>query len=172
MTRPPASAPRAHAVRRAASQFPTGVALLTAPGGLALVIDSFLSLSLDPPLVGFSPSITSLTWRRMRRAGRFGISVLGVRHGHGLRDRARPGADRLAGLDIDVMADGTPVVADALAILLCTLEAEHPAGDHTLAIGRVEELRHGDPQPPLVFFGGRFLTVSTGSPAGEGAAPR
>jgi flavin reductase (DIM6/NTAB) family NADH-FMN oxidoreductase RutF len=147
-------------LRRAASCFPTGVALVTAPGDLALVVDTFVSLSLDPPLIGFSPARTSLMWRRMRRTGRFGVSVLGAEHAEGIRARARPGADRLAGLDVEVLAGGVPVVRDALAVLLCTLEAEHPAGDHTLAIGRVRRIRHGDGRPPLVFYGGRFGTVS------------
>ena len=53
-------------LRRAASRFATGVALVTAPGDLALVVDSFISASLDPPLVAFAPSRTSLTWHRMR----------------------------------------------------------------------------------------------------------
>jgi 3-hydroxy-9,10-secoandrosta-1,3,5(10)-triene-9,17-dione monooxygenase reductase component len=43
-------------LRRAAGRFATGVALVTAPGGDALVIDSFICASLDPPLVAFSPS--------------------------------------------------------------------------------------------------------------------
>jgi 3-hydroxy-9,10-secoandrosta-1,3,5(10)-triene-9,17-dione monooxygenase reductase component len=146
-------------LRRAASRFPTGVALVTAPGGLALVIDSFVSVSLEPPLVAFSPSRRSLTWRRMRTAGRFAVSVLGARHAHGIRDRARPGADRLAGLDLEP-AGGAPVVRDALAVLLCTLEGEYAAGDHTLAIGRVREVRVGGDEPPLVFFGGSFGTYS------------
>jgi 3-hydroxy-9,10-secoandrosta-1,3,5(10)-triene-9,17-dione monooxygenase reductase component len=146
-------------LRRAASRFPTGVALVTAPGGLALVVDSFISVSLEPPLVAFSPSRTSLTWRRMRTARRFAVSVLGARHGKGIRDRARPGADRLAGLDVELHGD-TPVVRDALAVLLCTLEGEHAAGDHTLAIGHVREVRHGGDQSPLVFYRGMFGTFA------------
>jgi flavin reductase (DIM6/NTAB) family NADH-FMN oxidoreductase RutF len=149
-------------LRRAAARFPTGVALVTAPGGRALVIDSFISVSLEPPLIAFSPSRTSLTWRRMRATGRFGVSVLGARHAEGIRERARPGADRLAGLDVDLVT-GVPVVRDALAVLVCTLEREHAAGDHTVAIGRVRQIRHGRPEPPLVFFEGRFGTVSARS---------
>ena len=146
-------------LRRAASRFPTGVALVTSPGGLALVIDSFISVSLEPPLIAFSASRTSLTWRRMRAAGSFGVNVLGAQHSEGIRERARPVADRLAGLDVQVTAGGVPVVRDALAVLLCTLEREHGAGDHTLVIGRVEDVRHGEDEPPLVFFGGDFGTV-------------
>jgi 3-hydroxy-9,10-secoandrosta-1,3,5(10)-triene-9,17-dione monooxygenase reductase component len=146
-------------LRRAASRFASGVALVTSPGGLALVVDSFVSLSLDPPLVAFSPSRTSLTWRRMRATGRFAVNVLGTRHADGIRERARPGADRLAGLDVELLANGVPVVRDALAVLVCTLEGEHVAGDHTLAIGRVQEVREGPDDPPLVFFDRDFATV-------------
>jgi 3-hydroxy-9,10-secoandrosta-1,3,5(10)-triene-9,17-dione monooxygenase reductase component len=154
-------------LRRAASRFATGVALVTAPGGLALVIDSFVSVSLEPPLVAFAPSLTSLTWRRMRRTGRFGVSVLDAAHAGGIRERARPGADRLAGLDVELL-DGVPVVRDALAALVCALEAEHPAGDHSIVLGRVLAIRHGDDRPPLVFFGGGFTTIQptrTGGPS-------
>jgi flavin reductase (DIM6/NTAB) family NADH-FMN oxidoreductase RutF len=44
-------------------------------------------------------------------------------------------------------------------VLVCTLEREHAAGDHTLAIGRVQEAREGLDDPPLVFFGRDFATV-------------
>ena len=155
------------ALRRAASRFATGVALVTAPGGLALVIDSFIAASLEPPLVAFAPSRTSLTWRSMRRTGRFGVSILDAGHARDIRERARPGADRLAGLAVEPL-DGIPVVRDALASLVCSLEAEHPAGDHTIVLGRVLAVRHGDDRPPLVFFGGGFSTIQptrTGGPS-------
>jgi flavin reductase (DIM6/NTAB) family NADH-FMN oxidoreductase RutF len=151
-------------LRRAAARFPTGVALVTAPGSLALVIDSFVSVSLEPALVAFSVSRTSLTWRRMRATGRFGINVLAARHAEGIRERARPGADRLAGLDVDVLANGVPVLRDALAVIVCTLESEHATGDHTLPVGRVHGVRHGREEPPLVFFGGSFGTLSARAP--------
>ncbi len=147
-------------LRRAAASFATGVALVTAPGRHALVIDSFVSASLDPPLVALSVSRASLTWRRIRATGRFAVNVLGAQHTDGIRERARPGADRLAGLDVGIAADDVPVVRDALAVLVCTFEREHVTGDHTLAIGRVSTVRHGPEAPPLVFYGGAFTTVA------------
>jgi len=154
-------------LRSAASRFATGVALVTAPGGLALVIDSFISASLEPPLVAFTASRTSLTWRRMRQTGLFAVSVLDATHAGGIRQRAQPGADRLAGLDVERL-DGVPVVRDALAALVCAIEAEHPAGDHSIVLGRVLAIRHGDDRPPLVFFDGGFTTIPpprTGGPS-------
>ena len=148
-------------LRQAASRFPTGVALVTSPEGLALVVDSFISVSLDPPLIAFSASRASLTWRRMRATGRFAVSVLGAQHAEGIRERARPGADRLAGLDIEWRSGDVPVVRDAAAVLACTLEREHAAGDHTLVVGLVEDVRHAGDGPPLVFFRSGFWTLGT-----------
>ena len=153
-------------LRRAASRFATGVALVTAPGGLALVVDSFISASLEPPLVGFTPSRLSLTWRSMRRTGRFGVSILDAAHAGQIRERARPGADRLAGLDLELL-DGVPVVRDGLASLVCALEAEHSAGDHTIVLGRVLAIRHGDERLPLVFFRGGFSTLEPARLGGQ-----
>jgi flavin reductase (DIM6/NTAB) family NADH-FMN oxidoreductase RutF len=148
-------------LRRAASRFPTGVALVTSPGDDALIVDSFVSVSLEPPLIAFCPGRASLTWRRMRRRGRFGVNVLATHHAAGLRERARPGADRLAGLDIEATPTGVRWVRDALAFLDCTLDAEHAAGDHTIVVGRVHEVRLGSECAPLVFAGGALQTLES-----------
>src|SRR5690349_19725535 len=97
--------------RRALGRFATGVTLVTAPGGQGLVVSAFMSVSLEPPLVAFGAGRGSLTWRRMRRSSLLGINVLpaGLRD---VRERARPGADRFAGLEVLPGADGVPRLAD------------------------------------------------------------
>jgi len=149
----PATAERAF--RRALGRFATGVTLITAPGGHALVVNAFMSVSLDPPLVAFGAGRSSLTWRRMRRSTRLAVNVLdaGV---HDVRDRARPGADRLAGLDVRVDRDGVPRLADAVAVLLCEVVEERAVGDHLLVTCSVLEATCEDQRRPLVFFGGAF----------------
>jgi flavin reductase (DIM6/NTAB) family NADH-FMN oxidoreductase RutF len=75
----PATAERAF--RRALGRFATGVTLITAPGGASLVVNAFMSVSLDPPLVAFCVGRSSLTWRRMRRSARLRINVLDATSG-------------------------------------------------------------------------------------------
>ena len=107
--------------------------------------------------MSFCPSRASLTWSRMRRAGRFGVNVL-ARHHERFAARATPaGADRFAGLDWVRGHGGVPLLPDALACLACEIVAEHPAGDHWIVVGRVEELRVSPVDEPLVFFAGTFL---------------
>jgi len=160
----PAVDPRAF--RRAAGRFATGVAFVTAaPGGRpdGLIVNSFASVSLEPPLVSFCPSRSSLTWGRMRRARRFAVNVLGRGH-EGFARRATPaGVDRFAGLDWAPGRFGVPVLTDALATFECELVAEHPAGDHWIVVGRVDDASAGGLDQPLVFFGGAFGTWDVSS---------
>jgi 3-hydroxy-9,10-secoandrosta-1,3,5(10)-triene-9,17-dione monooxygenase reductase component len=143
------------AFRRALGRFATGVTLITAPGGDALVVNSFMSVSLEPPLVAFGAGRSSLTWRRMRRSARLGINVLDSGVGD-VRERARPGADRLAGLDVRLDDGGVPRIADAVAFLLAEVVDERPAGDHVLVTCAVLDVAYDDARLPLVFFDGAF----------------
>ena len=149
----PATAERAF--RRALGRFATGVTLITAPGGASLVVNAFMSVSLDPPLVAFGAGRASLTWRRMRRSAHLGINVLDSSIDD-VRDRARPGADRLAGLDVRLDAHGVPRLAQATAFLLAEVVDERAVGDHALVTCTVLEADCVDGRDPLVFFGGAF----------------
>jgi 3-hydroxy-9,10-secoandrosta-1,3,5(10)-triene-9,17-dione monooxygenase reductase component len=133
-------------LRTAFGRFATGVAFVTTERD-GLIVSSFAAVSLAPPLVSFCPSRDSLTWQRMRHAGRFAIHVMDARHAGFVRRAAVPGADRFA----------EPAVRrDALATLECELVAEHPAGDHWIAVGRVLSLGVVEGGRPLVYFGGGF----------------
>jgi 3-hydroxy-9,10-secoandrosta-1,3,5(10)-triene-9,17-dione monooxygenase reductase component len=155
----PGPAPDPHSFRDALGRFATGVAFVTAaPDGepAGLIVNSLASVSLEPPLVSFCPSRSSLTWSRMRRAGRFGVNVLGWHHEHFAKRATPAGADRFAGLDWELGRGGVPLLTDALASLECEIVAEHPAGDHWIVVGRVDDLRTSPVEQPLVFFAGEL----------------
>lgn len=159
---PTATGPGERLFRDAAGRFATGVAFVTAaPGGrpLGLIVNSLASVSLEPPLVSFSPSRSSFTWRRMRRASHFAVNVLGRAHEGFARRATRPGADRFAGIDWAPGRDGAPLLSDALATLECEIVAEHPAGDHWIVVGRVGHACVAPAGDPLAFFSGAFGTV-------------
>ena len=119
-------------------------------------MNSLASVSLEPPLVSFSPARSSLTWTRMRRARRFGVNVLGRQHERFAKRATPPGADRFAGLDWELRRDGVPLLTDALAFLECEIVAEHPTGDHWIVVGHVHALHTSPSKDPLVFFAGEF----------------
>jgi 3-hydroxy-9,10-secoandrosta-1,3,5(10)-triene-9,17-dione monooxygenase reductase component len=149
----------ARSFRDALGRFATGVAFITAapdaePAGL--IVNSLTSVSLQPPLVSFCPSRSSLTWCRMRRTGRFGVNVLGRHHERFVARAAPAGANRFAGLDWEPGHGGAPLLTDALATFECQIVAEHPAGDHSIVIGHVDHPRISRITDPLVFFAGAF----------------
>jgi 3-hydroxy-9,10-secoandrosta-1,3,5(10)-triene-9,17-dione monooxygenase reductase component len=151
------SAPHARALRDALGRFPTGVAFVTAmPDGepAGLIVSSLTSVSLEPPLLSFCPSRSSLTWSRMRRTQRFGVNVLGHRHERFARSASPPGADRFGGVDWELGPGGVPLITDALAALECDVVAEHPAGDHWIVVGQVHSVCISPLDDPLVFFAG------------------
>jgi 3-hydroxy-9,10-secoandrosta-1,3,5(10)-triene-9,17-dione monooxygenase reductase component len=158
----PAPAVAERFLRTALGRFATGVAFVTTtvdgkPTGL--IVNSFASVSLQPPLVSFCPARSSLTWSRMRRTGRFAVNILGRRHAR-FAERATPaGADRFAGVRWEQGHGGVPVLTDALAALECDIVAEHRVGDHWIVIGRVERLRMSTGTDPLVFFDGAFTAL-------------
>ena len=159
---PPAPATDARTFRDALGRFATGVAFVTAaPEGepAGLIVNSLTSVSLEPPLVSFSPARSSLTWARMRRAGRFGVNVLGRQHEQFAVRSTPAGADRFAGLDWQPGPNGAPLLTDALAALECEIVAEHPAGDHWIVLGRVDDLRIPPIVDPLLFYAGAFRTL-------------
>ena len=137
-------------MRAAFGRFATGVVFVTTEVDdtpLGLIVSSFAAVSLRPPLVSFCPRRESITWQRMRHAGRFTAHILAARHGGFARRAAPPGADRFAEPDI---------LRDALASIECDLAADHAAGDHWIVVGRVRRLRVASDARPLVYFAGRF----------------
>ena len=165
---PAVPAPEPARFRQVLGHFCTGVTVITTidpdgrPAGFAC--QSFAALSLDPPLVLFSPSRTSATWPRIARAGHFCANVLTA----GQREEARvfgtAGADKFAGVTWSPSASGAPVLAGVLTWVGCEVEAAHEAGDHYVVLGRVTELGPVSTEAPLLFYRGRY-GVTAAAPA-------
>jgi flavin reductase (DIM6/NTAB) family NADH-FMN oxidoreductase RutF len=136
-------------LRRVFLDLPQPVAVVTglSPAGepTGMTVSSLTSVSLAPPLVLFCPAVTSRAWAAARGHPSFAVNILGQQHAELAMRFAGPG-DRFAGVRTLSTHDGIPVLADALTALICDLCDEHPAGDHTVVLGRVRavhELRHG-----------------------------
>lgn len=155
---PSSGSAASRAYRDALGRFCTGVAIVTGceRGELVgLAAQSFVSVSLEPPLVAFCPARTSTSWPRIRATGFFCINMLAADQ-QGLSEGfARRG--KVAAAPWTAKITGAPVLTDALAYVECALDAEHAAGDHAIAVGRVRGfgILRGD-APPLLFFGGGY----------------
>ncbi|HEX3791374.1 MAG TPA: flavin reductase family protein [Pseudonocardiaceae bacterium] len=152
------SAPEPRLLRSVLGHYPTGVVLVTAPGPApapAMVVGTFTSVSLDPPLVGFLPARTSTSWPRIRAAGRFCVNVLAAdQHQVCLDFVAR--ADHRWDRVVRHAPSGAPVLADALAWIDCDLAGEVEAGDHSFVTGLVRCVCMQRAEPPLLFLRGGY----------------
>lgn len=147
--------------RHVMGHFPSGVTIVTAivdgvPCGMTC--QSFFSLSLDPPLIAFSPAKTSRSYAEIRRGSAFCINILSDTQQHVCSAFARSGADKFAGVAWTGGTTGSPILDEVVAWIDCTVEAEHDAGDHWLVIGRVRGLAAQD-RPPLLYHRGGFHTL-------------
>lgn len=145
--------------RQTMGQFCTGVVVATGcldgtPHGFAA--QSFVSLSLEPPLVALCPGKSSTSWPKIRASGSFCINVLAADQQHICDAFARSGGDKFASFAWHPGETGAPVLEGILAYMDCSLEAEHDAGDHTIAVGRVRALEVVQAGSPLLFFRGGY----------------
>lgn len=146
------------------SHYPTGVCVVTAtdPDGshLGFVVGTFNSVSLDPPLIGFYPDKLSSSWARISKVGKFCVNVLAS----GQQDLCSRFSSRLpdkfASVSHRVSENGSPILDAVVAWLDCSLEAEHEAGDHYIALGRVTNMAVERITNPLVFLKGQLVTVT------------
>lgn len=152
--------PDSAALRRVLGHYPTGVSVITSleAGGtpLGLLVGSFTSASLNPPLVAFFPDKSSASWPRIESTGHFCVNVL-ARAQQGLCKRfASKAENKFVGLNYHLSGAGSPVLPGVVAWFDCAVHAVYEAGDHFVAFGRVMELdiAHGD--EPLLFFRGNY----------------
>lgn len=145
--------------REVLGSYPTGVSVITATSAenkpIGMVVGTFTSVSLDPPLVGFLPTRTSATWQMIEPTGHFCVNVLCSDQTAMCRQIASPG-DKFAGVEYTVTNHGLPQLPGILAAIECRIHSVVDAGDHVFVLGRVlrlDTLRDGD---PMLFFRGRY----------------
>src|SRR5512145_1243915 len=96
--------------RRVLGAYPTGVCVITARSEsgepLGMVVGTFTSVSLDPPLVGFLPDKNSVTWSLIERAGHFCVNVLASDQQELCRQVTMPGPDKFKGVDYHFSGNG------------------------------------------------------------------
>jgi flavin reductase (DIM6/NTAB) family NADH-FMN oxidoreductase RutF len=147
----------ARAFRDALGRFATGVTVVTAQGlegPVGITVNSFASVSLEPPLVLWSPAKASSRFPVFARAEHFAIHILGADQRDLAAHFTRHGRE-FDGLDVADGPGGTPLIGNCLACFACRRYAAQDAGDHVIILGEVLEgsFREGE---PLVFSQGFY----------------
>ncbi|MFB6552472.1 MULTISPECIES: flavin reductase family protein [unclassified Streptomyces] len=154
-------------LRAAFACVPQGVTAVCArdntgtPQGIAA--STFTPVSLDPPLISLCVANTSTTWPKLRTLPRIGVSVLAHTQNDICRALAARTDDRFVGIEHHTTDEGAVLLHGAVLWMDCTLEAEMPAGDHQIALLRIQAITAEPARDPLVFHGSRFRHLA---PAG------
>ncbi|MGW3283253.1 flavin reductase family protein [Streptomyces sp. NPDC001002] len=149
--------------RAAMARFPSGVVVVTTccedgtPRGFTA--SSFCSVSLEPPMVLVCLATSADSAPAFECCDRFAVSVLAPVHRPLATRFATKGADKFASGGLGLSPAGLPTVDRALSELDCTAHARHPAGDHTVLIGRVTGVRLGEGSP-MVYYDRAFRTLA------------
>ncbi|GLY14391.1 flavin reductase family protein [Kineosporia rhizophila] len=145
--------------RKVVGGFASGITVVTAvldgePVGMTC--QSFFSLSLDPPLIAFSPALTSSSYPRIRESGSFCVNILEAGQEGLCGQFARSGGDKWRGVEWEPGVTGSPRLKGVLASIDCDLENEFVTGDHYLTVGRVRSLHATPGLHPLLYFNGGY----------------
>jgi flavin reductase (DIM6/NTAB) family NADH-FMN oxidoreductase RutF len=148
--------------RDALAQFATGVTIVctrTASGRyIGFTVNSFSSVSLDPPLILWTIARASSSLTAFETAERYAVNVLAADQAELARRFSRPHADRFAGVTHRLGWSDAPLIEGCVAWLECRHHARHVAGDHILFIGEVVTVEHAR-GVGLVFHQGRFASA-------------
>lgn len=145
--------------RRVLGRFPTGVTVVTGAdddGAAGMAIGSFVSVSLDPPLVMFCPGNDSDSWLQIKKTGHFCVNVLGEDQKDVCDIFASKVDDRFAGIEWTTAVTGAPLIRGSIAWIDCEIHAIHDGGDHDIVVGLVKALATDLDQGPLLFFNGGY----------------
>ncbi|WER50238.1 flavin reductase family protein [Cupriavidus sp. WKF15] len=150
------------ALRKALGAFPTGVTVMTTldatgrPCGIT--VNSFSSVSLDPPLILWSQSLSSRSYPVFRDAERFVVNILSEHQVPVSRQFSTGSDDKFRHIAFRSGLGGVPIIGSCAANLECVKVSAHPEGDHVIYIGRVIRLERSEHRP-LVFGDGRYLVA-------------
>ena len=147
-------------LRQAFSKFATGITIVTTrnAGGTpyGVTINSFSSLSLEPPLVQFNIKKESYLRKLIEDFGFFGVNVLNSEQAH-LSDRFSliKKSTEMNDISLRDSPRSLPIFIDVLVAYECRFAQKYEGGDHMIIIGEVEKLYLGQ-GAPLLYFGSNY----------------
>lgn len=150
------------ALRQAFGSFATGITVITAldasgkPTGIT--VNSFASVSLDPPLVLWCIDLGTPSFATFRDCTHYAINVLSADQEDISNRFANPSADKFAGIDYGHGIGGIPLLSGCVATFECSNAAQYPGGDHLILVGKVENYQVSL-DAPLLYFASKYARI-------------
>lgn len=161
--RPAIDAAEKLSLRRAYSMFPTGVVAMCAldeAAPVGITVNSFTSVSLDPPLVSVCIVRSSFTWSRLSRVPRIGLSVLSAEQEWLSRQLSARDGPRFSGVDFVVGQGGSVLIPGGALWLECSIRTRFDGGDHEIVLLEVLDTTTFPDVRPLVFHQSQYQSLA------------
>jgi flavin reductase (DIM6/NTAB) family NADH-FMN oxidoreductase RutF len=146
--------------REVMGHYPTGVVVVTSTADdgepIGMVVGTFASVSLDPPLVSFMPTKTSETFRQLRTVSAYCVNVLAFDQVELCRTIASRRPGKFDSVAWSTSPLGAPMLDDAVAHIHCVPSRSVEAGDHYIVLCEVKAAEVRRPVTPLLFFQGGY----------------
>lgn len=152
-------------LRNACGLFATGVAIVTTadkasaqPAGMT--VNSFASVSLEPPLVLWSVARSAPEYEIFCGSDHHAIHILHSGQQELSNRFAAESADKFNDVEWLTGSVGSPLLTDYLVCLQCTTEHRYSGGDHSILVGRVVEITVAGGEQPLLFHAGAYQELA------------
>lgn len=153
---------QARLFRDVLSQYGSGVTIITTVQDgqpVGMTCQSFVSVSLDPPLVAYLPTKQSRAFAAVKETGRFCANFLASDQVAVSNVFASRAEDKFAGIGWTPSVGGSAKLDGVVGYTDCTVEAIHDGGDHWIVVGRVVDMAVDNAVDPLLFFRGKYHTA-------------
>lgn len=147
--------------REMLGHYSSGINIIAGRNGDELVgftCQSFMSVSLHPPLIAFCVNKASASYPKIRNSASFSVNVLSHQQIEFSRQFARKSESRWVGVEWSETLRKNPVLKDSLLWLDCEIASEFEAGDHLIVVGLVLDgsTTMKEEHEPLVYFRGKY----------------
>lgn len=124
------------------------VTTATAGKRAGLVVNSFTSVSLEPPLVSWCVDRSSTSFGIWMETDNFSVHLLGPGTAHHIPRFVQRGVDKFSGLELHAGTTGAPALPDVELRLDCRLWGRYEGGDHIIMVGRVHHIAQPEAGSP------------------------
>lgn len=149
--------------RKALGSFATGITVVTVRGPgdvvLGMTVNSFSSVSLDPPLVLWCLDKSAALFPIIEKCDAFCVSVLSEAQEDISNRFAVAHQHETDGLALTSGATGVPYLSESPTNFQCSVHAQHEAGDHLIIVGRVQAFEVMSDAKPLLYYKGAYGSI-------------
>ncbi|HVJ43112.1 MAG TPA: flavin reductase family protein [Dongiaceae bacterium] len=146
--------------RTALGHFATGITVVTACSAdgelFGVTVNSFNSVSLDPPLVLFSLERRAFSLPAFETSGAFAVNVLSEAQTDLSQNFARTQGDKWSDIAYERWVTGSPILQGCVAAFDCRTHAIYDGGDHRIFLGEVLRFETLSEDEPLIYFRGSY----------------